>query len=558
VTEATAAAQRPAVAPTSVTSMWRRSLQLRVIVVTFVLSLITTALLGALLLRGVSSGLVEARERSTVADATAGISVLQNVLAAADTGATTPAPERLIDAAVTTLSARAGDPALYDVLMLAAPGSPAGSPERGTGLVSETSLPSDLRQAVRADQRLAWTFTTLRYLDGTSRPGLVAGALVSVPGASQYEVYLLYPLESEVATIALVQRATIVTGLLLALALALLTGVMTGLVVEPVRAAARSAVRLSAGHLDERVPVRGDDELAQLARSFNEMAGNLERQIHRLEDLSRLQQRFVSDVSHELRTPLTTIRLAAEVLHSSRADLDAAAERSSELLLGQLDRFEGLLQDLLEVSRFDAGVAVLEPEPTDVSDVVRRVVEQMAPLASSMSSEVQLEAAVGILADVDPRRVERVVRNLLTNALEHGQGNPVDIRVVGDEETVAIGVRDRGVGLRPGEESLVFNRFWRADPARARRVGGSGLGLAISLEDARLHGGWLDAWGAPGQGTHFRLTLPRRAGSVVTASPLPLEPDDIAVQYPSPYKRRVRREQSDQHSVEAEVAHESP
>jgi two-component system, OmpR family, sensor histidine kinase MtrB len=395
-----------------------------------------------------------------------------------------------------------------------------------------------LRAAVRTDQRLAWMFTNLQYLDGSSRPGLAVGAPVTVPGSGAYEVYLLYPLDAEVATIDLVQRATILTGLLLALALALLTGMMTGLVVEPVRAAARSAVRLSAGHLDERVPVRGDDELAQLARSFNDMAANLEDQIRRLEDLSRLQQRFVSDVSHELRTPLTTIRMAAEVLHSSRADLDAAAERSSELLLGQLDRFESLLQDLLEVSRFDAGVAVLDPEPTDVSDLVRRVVDQLSPLAASVQSPVEVQVPGPVIADLDPRRVERVLRNLLTNALEHGQGNPVDVTVVGDDANVAIGVRDRGVGLRPGEESLVFNRFWRADPARARRVGGSGLGLAISLEDARLHGGWLDAWGAPGQGTHFRLTVPRRAGSVVDSSPLPLEPQDVAVHYPSPYKHK--------------------
>jgi two-component system, OmpR family, sensor histidine kinase MtrB len=538
VTITTAAARRSAVGFHGVRSMWRRSLQLRVIAITFILSLVTTALLGALLLRGVSSGLVDARERSTIADATAGIAVLQSVLAAADTGASTPAPERLIDAAVTTLSSRAGDPALYDVLMLASPSVDAGAPERGTGLISETSVSAALRAAVRTDQRLAWMFTNLQYLDGSSRPGLAVGAPVTVPGSGAYEVYLLYPLDAEVATIDLVQRATILTGLLLALALALLTGMMTGLVVEPVRAAARSAVRLSAGHLDERVPVRGDDELAQLARSFNDMAANLEDQIRRLEDLSRLQQRFVSDVSHELRTPLTTIRMAAEVLHSSRADLDAAAERSSELLLGQLDRFESLLQDLLEVSRFDAGVAALDPEPTDVSDLVRRVVDQLSPLAASVESAVTVHVPGPVIADLDPRRVERVLRNLLTNALEHGQGNPVDVTVVGDDANVAIGVRDRGVGLRPGEESLVFNRFWRADPARARRVGGSGLGLAISLEDARLHGGWLDAWGAPGQGTHFRLTVPRRAGSVVDSSPLPLEPHDVDVRYPSPYKHK--------------------
>lgn len=522
------------------TAMWRRSLQLRVIGATFLLSLVVTALLGALLLRGVSNGLVNAKERASVADATAGLSMVQSVLLAADTGASTPAPERLIDAAVSTLSGRAGVPALYDVLMLAGPDVAPGSPERATNLVSEASIPTALRDTLRSQQRLAWTWSPIVYLDGTTESGLIVGAPITVPGTGSYETYLLYAVDSELQTIDLVQRAVILTGLLLALALALLTGVLTGFVVEPVRAAARTAARLSAGHLNERVPVKGEDELAQLAQSFNDMAQNLEEQIHRLEELSRLQQRFVSDVSHELRTPLTTIRMAAEVLHSSRADLDEPAIRSSELLLQQLDRFESLLQDLLEISRFDAGVAVLEPEATNVRTLVGRVVEQLEPLSRKMNSPIHIESPESVIAELDPRRVERIVRNLLTNALEHGEGKPVTITVAQDVDAVAIGVRDRGVGLRPGDESLVFNRFWRADPSRTRRIGGSGLGLAISFEDARLHGGWLDAWGVPGLGSHFRLTLPRRAGADVMQSPLVLEPVDASGRYPTPYVRKVR------------------
>ena len=520
--------------------MWRRSLQLRVIGATFLLSLIVTALLGALLLRGITGGLVNAKERSAVADATAGLSVVQRVLSAADTGVSTPAPERLIDAAVSTLSGRAGVPALYDVLMLAGPDVAPGAPERATNLVSEASIPAALREAVRGEQRLAWSWSQIVYLDGSTKPGLIVGSPISVPGTGQYEAYLLYAVDSEMQTLDLVQRAVVLTGLLLALALALLTGVLTGFVVEPVRAAARTAARLSTGHLEERVPVKGEDELAQLAQSFNDMAQNLEEQIHRLEELSRLQQRFVSDVSHELRTPRTTIRMAAEVLHSSRAELDEPAMRSSELLLQQLDRFELLLQGLLEISRFDAGAAVLEAEPTDVNALTLRVVDQLQPLARKMNSSIDVVCDQSEIADVDPRRVERILRNLLTNALEHGEGKPVTVTVTGDSAVVAIGVRDRGVGLRAGEESLVFNRFWRADPARARRIGGSGLGLAISFEDARLHGGWLDAWGAPGQGAHFRVTLPRQAGGQVSQSPLELEPLDAPPRYPTPYARKVR------------------
>jgi two-component system sensor histidine kinase MtrB len=130
-----------------------------------------------------------------------------------------------------------------------------------------------------------------------------------------------------------------------------------------------------------------------------------------------------------------------------------------------------------------------------------------------------------VLAEIDPRRVERIVRNLLTNALDHGEGRPVRLTVAADADAVAVLVRDHGIGLQPGQPELVFTRFWRGDPSRDRRTGGTGLGLSISLEDARLHGGWLQAWGEPGQGSAFRLTLPRRRGITLTGSPLPLGPD---------------------------------
>jgi len=133
------------------------------------------------------------------------------------------------------------------------------------------------------------------------------------------------------------------------------------------------------------------------------------------------------------------------------------------------------------------------------------------------------------MAEVDRRRVERILRNLLVNAVEHGEGREVVVTVAGDRDTVAVAVRDHGVGLAPGEEQLVFERFWRADPSRARTVGGTGLGLAISHEDARLHGGWLQAWGEKGRGSVFRLTLPRGAGQPLAGSPLPLGPDEAEV-----------------------------
>jgi two-component system sensor histidine kinase MtrB len=297
--------------------------------------------------------------------------------------------------------------------------------------------------------------------------------------------------------------------------------------VTPVRMARRVAERLAAGQLQERLKVTGEDDLARLATSFNQMASNLQRQIRQLEELSRVQQQFVSDVSHELRTPLTTVRMAGDVLHDARRSFDPATARAAELLQTELDRFETLLVDLLEISRFDAGAAVLDLDEVNLVDVAQRVAEQTRAVADQRHTHIVVKAPDHpCLAEADIRRVERIVRNLVTNAIDHAESRDIVIHVAGDDQAAAITVRDYGVGLKPGESSMVFNRFWRGDPARARTSGGTGLGLSISLEDTHLHGGWLQAWGQPGEGTQFRLILPRRAGMPLRQSPLPLVPLD--------------------------------
>ncbi|MFI6759032.1 MtrAB system histidine kinase MtrB [Micromonospora sp. NPDC050417] len=367
------------------------------------------------------------------------------------------------------------------------------------------------------------------YLDGGTATYLVYGSPVPTK-FGQVELYYFVPL-TRWDKIASEARSTVVaTGITLVLLLGLLSALVTRLVVNPVRVASRTAQRLSAGLLDQRMVVNGEDDLALLAASFNQMATNLQRQIVRLEEMSRLQRRFTSDVSHELRTPLTTVRMAADLIFAEREEFDPAVARSAELLQAELDRFEGLLTDLLEISRFDAGFAMLDAEPTDLVPVVHRVVERLDGLAARLGVPLRMTTPdLPVIAEVDPRRVERILRNLVGNAVEHGEGRPVEVVLGVDEQAVAITVRDHGVGLKPGEEKLVFNRFWRADPSRARQTGGTGLGLSISLEDARLHGGWLEAWGAPGQGAQFRLTLPVRSGDRLTSAPLRLVPADAAV-----------------------------
>ncbi len=407
------------------------------------------------------------------------------------------------------------------------------------GLTSSATVDIDtvspeLQAAVATSPDRQQTQMTEVTIAGTEIPAVIVGSVVEIPNAGPYDLYFIYPMEQEVATMDLIGNAFILAGIALTLLVGAVAWVVTRQVVAPVRRAGEVAQRLSAGKLNERMTIRGEDDLAVLARSFNGMADSLQSQIRQLEGLSAVQQRFVSDVSHELRTPLTTIRMAVDLIHDSRTSFDPSVARSAELLAGELDRFEELLSDLLEISRFDAGATALDIEPVDLRGTLTTVVDAARPLADRRGSTVTIHApAEPVVAEVDERRVERIMRNLVVNAIEHGEGRPVDVWVEAGHEAVAVLVADRGVGLRPGDAANVFTRFWRADPARARTTGGTGLGLSIALEDARLHNGWLQAWGEPGVGSRFRLTLPQRNGEALQGSPLPLSPSDVPVPPPA-------------------------
>ncbi|WP_203432684.1 MtrAB system histidine kinase MtrB [Jiangella asiatica] len=505
---------------------WRRSIQLRVITATLTLSVVVVSLLGITLSRQITDGLLQAQAEAAVADASAGIDSAQRSLDAAVDQAPAELRQTLVQIAETLAaggSTSAATEPLYEIVVLGSEGAPT-----YRSRASSESVPADLRDRVSEEPRVFRTYTSINYVNGDSVPGLAVGGSITDPTGQDYELYYLFPLTEQQQTIDLVLTALATAGVLLVLLLCALAWLVARQVVTPVRMAARIAERFSAGRLSERMAVRGRDDLARLAMSFNQMAASLQHQIGQLEDLSRMQQQFVSDVSHELRTPLTTVRMAADVLYEARDDFDPVTERSIELLQAQLDRFEALLTDLLEISRFDAGAAALNAERFDVRDVVHKVIDAATPLAVQKGSDLLVDVPVEpVMAEVDARRIERIVRNLVVNAIEHGEGRDVRVRLATDDHAVAITVRDHGVGLKPGESSLVFHRFWRADPARARTTGGTGLGLSIALEDARLHGGWLQAWGEPGEGSQFRLTLPRVAGDDLRSSPLALVPDDV-------------------------------
>lgn len=368
--------------------------------------------------------------------------------------------------------------------------------------------------------------------DGSS--GLVAGSQLTLPGAGLYELYLVYDLADAQETLGFVQQTLFLGGLALVVLIGAVTYTVVRLVVGPIRLAAATSERLAAGQLEVRIPERGDDVIATLARSFNGMAESLQNQITKLADLSRVQQRFVADVSHELRTPLTTIRLAGDLLYDQRESFPPATERTAELLHTQVQRFELLLADLLEISRYDAGAVDLDVEPTNLVRLVEDAVDSVRSLASGHGSDLVVVAPGGYFeADVDSRRIRRILSNLLGNAIEHGEGRPIVVSVDSNQTAVAIAVRDHGVGMTRADVAKVFDRFWRADPSRKRTIGGTGLGLAISLEDAVLHDGWLEVWSEPAVGSCFRLTLPRVRGMAIMRSPLDLPPADPSDADPS-------------------------
>jgi two-component system sensor histidine kinase MtrB len=510
---------------------WLRSLQLRVVTATLVMSAVVVTVLGFFLMQQILWDQLNAKEQQA-GNVVKGLQIIaENVPGVGSRPSSIDSSDLMVKIVD---QVKAGGPESdYAVAVLLRPDYPGLVYTTGwwDGILP-TQIPSRLKDDVtswqaKAESPVLLTPAAMSY-NGSSRP--VAGLVYGAPVGSYYQLYFFFPLTQVQQSLTLIQRTLLVGGVALVFLFTAIAALVTQWVVAPVRQAARSAHRVSTGNLSERMPVRGADELAALATSFNDMAASLQDKMRALEDLSQVQRLFVSDVSHELRTPLTTIKFAAELLFASREQFDGPVARSAELLQSQLERFEALLTDLLEISRYDANVATLDPEPVDICDLARNAADEAQQLAERRGAKIEFRLpAEPCLADVDRCRVERILRNLLVNAVEHGEGKDAVVTVAGDSAAVAVAVRDYGIGLAAGQERLVFDRFWRADPARARTTGGTGLGLAIALQDARIHGGWLEAWGEPGRGSVFRLTLPRTVGAELAGSPLSLVPDEAEV-----------------------------
>ncbi|OXM51350.1 ATP-binding protein [Amycolatopsis alba] len=360
----------------------------------------------------------------------------------------------------------------------------------------------ELRERVKSGI-VAW-----QRVDAAGTPMLVVGTRFTVvlPSgqrqASGIEAYVARSMEAEARSIdELATRAWLIGGAALVFAVGLALLAARG-VLRPVRELGDAAHRLGSGDLRARIDVRGSDELAGVARTFNETAEALERHVGELERMEADARRFVADVSHELRTPLAAMTAVADVLEQEAPRLHGDAGRAARMTIDETHNLTRLVNDLIEVSRFDAGAAALAPEEVDVAEVVTASLR-----IRGWTGEVEGDLPAGVFAGLDPRRLDVIVANLVGNALRHGE-KPVSLRLSEAEEWITLEVADRGPGLAPEVLPHVFDRFFKADSARARS-GGSGLGLAIAWENARLHGGTLVAANGVDGGAVFTLRLPR-------------------------------------------------
>lgn len=496
----------------------RTSLQARVIGMIVVASSVVMIILAYALVSVLTQRLVSQKEDVALQELERARTAVEQQIDATSSANSVQVRINSARASLDQLSAQQGDAqAVYEPVIVVEnqDGSITTSPE-------DFPVPEQMRQMVGQDQ-IAQQYYPVPRGNGDYYNALMVGTPTDAE-IPNLQVYLALSMESEESTMALMRGLLSAAGVVVVVLLVGIAWLATQQVITPIKSASRIAQRLAAGHLKERMAVDRDDEMGRLAASFNNMADKLSSQIAQLEEYGDLQRQFTSDVSHELRTPITTVRMAADLIESEADSLPAGAQRASKLMSRELDRFEELLADLLEISRHDAGVADLSTTAIDLRSCVDAAYRQVEHLAQKLDVEVVRNMPdERITIQADSRRIERILRNLLANAIDHSEGKPVVIDIATTDKAVGVAVTDHGVGLKPGQEELVFNRFWRADSSRKRHSGGTGLGLAIAREDAVLHGGTLDAFGVFGYGSRFRLIIPREPNTEIGEEPISRE-----------------------------------
>lgn len=508
-----------------VVSLWRRSMKLRTMTITGLITGLMILISGTFILASVSDDLFTQQRDEILIDSARATQQAQLTIDSA--GTTDP---RALSSVVITMRRSVSNMTSAEYLVFKRQeGQPrfVDAPQDSViGPEFSDFITEELREALLAgDQQQYWQSIEIIRPDGTRSPGLAVGATLRLPGeAGLYDLILGYDLGETQAIYGFISRTLLITATFLMLLIGALVYGITRLVFQPIRAAADASKRLAAGESHARMPLLNDEYFDQLSENFNLMADTLQARIAELDELSTMQQRFVSDVSHELRTPLTTMKLASQVLTSKSEGLADGQARAVEVMGEQVDRFEALLADLLEISRYDAGQVTISTEPVNLVRLTEEVIKGLQPLSAQ---PIELHAYGGFSpVDVDPRRIRRIISNLIGNAIEHGEDKPIEVKVDSNGSAVAVSVRDWGVGMNDEAVARVFERFWRADPSRKRTLGGTGLGLAIAREDATVHGGVLEVWSKPGHGSNFRLTLPKDDAGEGFFSPLPLVPED--------------------------------
>jgi two-component system sensor histidine kinase MtrB len=501
---------------------FRSSLQLRALAYTVALSGSALVLLGGVLSFSIGNGLFSTRTEQAILESNRASFAVSRIFAGVE-GYDSKAMNEALAEVVPELES-IGVSQSRQVAFLLSDGQlnpfQLDSPKSAT--LELNLITAEFRKEVIASKGIESQTVQITRM-GESTPAILIGQKFTVPGGANYELYLVYDMHNEQQTLGFVQRTLVLGGLVTLIIIGFFSFLVTSWLVRPVRDAAEASELIAGGDLDRRLPVRGSDVIAVLATSFNHMADSLQEKIKAMGHLSSMQQRFVSDVSHELRTPLTTMKLTADFLYSQRDGFDDLSKRSAEIMNSQVDRFDKLLADLLEISRYDAAGVKPEYEVQDMNGIVGSALESIQQFADSKKVYLDVDVPSGaVQCEVDVRRIERILNNLLTNAIEHSEGKPIKIRVGQNDTAVAVSVTDQGIGMNESELEQAFERFWRADPSRKRTTGGTGLGLAISIEDAQLHNGLLEVTAAPNLGACFRLTLPKRQDIDMGESPLPL------------------------------------
>lgn len=504
--------------------LWRESLQFRALATAGVLMFLSFLAVGWSLSSQIATSLFENQKSQALQESISGFRNVQSVLKSSEMRSDSEI-RRNVSRTLTVLDAGASGKRSWILVPLEGQGKQGFIPEQSSDKsLNSSSIPTDFKNTVRDRDGVYWqtsTITTFENNRERTYPVLIVGTHVSIAQNPSYGLFTVYDMTDSSETIAHINF--VLFGGFCALLTVVLSVVwfVTRFVVRPITQTAITAERLAAGDLDQRVSVKGEDQAARLGISFNRMADSLQEKIVQLERLSTLQQRFVSDVSHELRTPLSTVRLGTELLYDSRENMTPMQVRSVELLHGQVDRFQSMLADLLEISRFDAGSAMLTIDTEDFIQVLSNILQEALPHLERTNTKLNVHTNhESIMVDMDRVRIERVLRNLLYNAIEHGESRPIDVYVDANATNLGITVRDHGIGLSEDEAVQVFNRFWRADTSRKRTLGGTGLGLSIAAEDVRLHGGTLEAWGEKGRGACFTMNLPLVHGAPLGESPV--------------------------------------